>query len=116
MTLPGAWYHVINRGIERRVIYPGEVYYQKFEELLGQTVQQFGIRIHSYVLMANHYHLQIETPREKFEQGGEMVKLELRGVVQPQAEAGWNVVPGTLQSDDPRSQGGGSEYSGIYPP
>jgi putative transposase len=64
VLVPGAWYHVVNRGIERRLIFYGEAYYKKFEELLERLVQQFGVRIHSYVLMPNHYHLQLETPRE----------------------------------------------------
>ena len=64
VLVPGAWYHVVNRGIERGLIFHGEAYYEKFEELLGLMVQQFGMRIHSYVLMPNHYHLQLETPRE----------------------------------------------------
>jgi REP element-mobilizing transposase RayT len=51
VLFPGAWYHVVNRGIERRVIFYGEAYYQKFEEVLGLLVQQYGVRIHSYVLM-----------------------------------------------------------------
>ena len=25
--------------------------------------ERFGVRLHTYVLMPNHYHLQIETPR-----------------------------------------------------
>jgi putative transposase len=64
VLVAGAWYHVVNRGIERRLIFHGEAYYKKFEELLELLVQQFGVRIHSYVLMPNHYHLQLETPRE----------------------------------------------------
>jgi hypothetical protein len=51
VLVPGAWYHVVNRGIERRLIFHGEAYYEKFEELLGLMVQQFGVRIQSYVLM-----------------------------------------------------------------
>ena len=35
VAVPGAWYHVIARGIERRVIFRDEAYYQKFEDLLA---------------------------------------------------------------------------------
>jgi putative transposase len=47
-----------------RLIFYGEAYDQRFEQLLERLVQQFGIRIHSYVLMPDHYHLQLETPRQ----------------------------------------------------
>jgi putative transposase len=63
VALPGAWYHVTARGIERRSIFRSEVYYQKFEELLATLPERFGVRLHTYVLMPNHYHLQVETPR-----------------------------------------------------
>jgi REP element-mobilizing transposase RayT len=51
------------RGIEGRVIYPEPAYYEKFEELLTDLPQRFGVKLHTYALMPNHYHLQIETPR-----------------------------------------------------
>jgi REP element-mobilizing transposase RayT len=43
VLVPGAWYHVVNRGIERRRIFYGGDYYQRFEELLERLVQQFGV-------------------------------------------------------------------------
>jgi REP element-mobilizing transposase RayT len=63
VTVPGAWYHVIARGIERRTIFHSEAYYQKFEALLATLLERFGVRLYTYVLMPNHYHLQMETPR-----------------------------------------------------
>jgi len=63
VAVPGAWYHVIATGIERRAIFRDEAYYQKFEKLLATLPERFGVRLHTYVLMPNHYHLQIETPR-----------------------------------------------------
>ncbi len=75
VMVPGAWYHVVNRGIERRVIFHGELYYRKFEELLGLLVQQHWIRIHSYALMPNHYHLQLESPRENLSEAVRWLNL-----------------------------------------
>jgi putative transposase len=63
VAVPGAWYHVMARGIERKMIFPSEGYYQKFEELLALLPERFGLRLHTYALMPNHYHLQIEVPR-----------------------------------------------------
>jgi putative transposase len=61
IDLPGGWYHVLNRGIEKRSIYRSDRCRERFVELLSQLPERFGIRLHSYVLMTNHYHLQVET-------------------------------------------------------
>jgi REP element-mobilizing transposase RayT len=54
---------VLNRGIDRRTIFKSSNCYSHFLELLSQLPKRFGVRIHGYVLMADHYHLQIETPQ-----------------------------------------------------
>lgn len=59
----GAHYHVTSRGNERKAVFRDDTDRQKFLELIGRAVEQFGIRVHAYVLMDNHYHLLIETPR-----------------------------------------------------
>ncbi len=59
----GAYYHVTSRGNERKAIFRDDIDREKFLELIGRTVEQFGIHVHAYVLMDNHYHLLIETPR-----------------------------------------------------
>jgi len=63
LDLEGGWYHVLNRGIERRSIFKSSKCYSHFVELLSRLPKRFGVQIHGYVLMANHYHLQIETPQ-----------------------------------------------------
>ena len=62
LDVEGGWYHMLNRGIERKVIFRDPQYYSHFIELLSRLPGRFGVRVHGYVLMANHYHLQIETP------------------------------------------------------
>jgi REP-associated tyrosine transposase len=61
VDLAGEWYHVVNRGAERRPIFRSRRCYEKFLELLSNLPVRFGVRIHGYVLMGNHYHLQIRT-------------------------------------------------------
>jgi putative transposase len=60
---PGAWYHVTARGNERRPIYLDDHDRNHFCEVLGEGVETFGLLLHGYVLMDNHYHLLIETPQ-----------------------------------------------------
>jgi putative transposase len=64
ILIPGAWYHVVARGIAKRRIFYGEQDFQHFEQLLGTLPERFGVHVQGYVMMANHYHLQLETPRE----------------------------------------------------
>lgn len=60
---PGAFYHVMNRGLERREIFRSSQDYEKFLTLFDPLFDRYQIRIHSYCLMPNHYHLYIETPQ-----------------------------------------------------
>ncbi|MCI0468583.1 MAG: transposase, partial [Nitrospirae bacterium] len=59
----GALYHITARGNERNTIYRDEGDYQKFLEILSELPQRYGVILHGYVLMGNHYHLLIETPK-----------------------------------------------------
>ncbi len=58
----GALYHVTGRGNERRKIHFTPADYQKFLEYIKTGQDKYGIILHAYVLMTNHYHLIIETP------------------------------------------------------
>jgi len=110
IAVPGAWYHVMARGIERRTIFRDEAYFQKFEGLLATLPERFGTRLHTYVLMPNHYHLQIETPRlnlseairwlnisyaawlnRKTRREGPLFQGRFKAVVHDPSEAGWTI-------------------------
>ena len=58
----GAYYHVMNRGRGRRLIFHDKKYYQAFLDTLSEAHQRFSVIIHAYCLMGNHYHLSLETP------------------------------------------------------
>ncbi|HEV2393061.1 MAG TPA: transposase, partial [Verrucomicrobiae bacterium] len=59
---PGGRYHVTARGNERKPIYRQETDRRHFLTLLSETTERFGVRVHAYVLMDNHFHLMLETP------------------------------------------------------
>lgn len=59
---PGAFYHVMNRGHRRETIVADDRDRQRFISCLSRMAEQFGVLIHSYCLMTNHYHLILETP------------------------------------------------------
>lgn len=59
----GALYHITARGNERNPIYREEGDYHRFLELLSELPQRYGVLIHGYILMKNHYHFLIETPK-----------------------------------------------------
>jgi putative transposase len=75
IDVPHGWYHVLNRGVERRTIFPGAEANLHFLQLLGSLPSRFGVRIHAYVLMGNHYHLQLETPQANLSRAMQWLNL-----------------------------------------
>jgi REP element-mobilizing transposase RayT len=62
IDLAGGWYHVTARGLERRTLFRADRDREHFLELLEAAVMRFGVVIHAYVLLDNHYHLMVATP------------------------------------------------------
>jgi REP element-mobilizing transposase RayT len=59
---PGAVYHITHRGNERKAIFRNKADPRQFLSLLVQSLETYDVRLHSYVLMSNHFHLLVETP------------------------------------------------------
>lgn len=64
----GAFYHITGRGNERRKIFHIESDYKRFREYIRDAREKYGLILHCYVLMGNHYHLIVETPAGKLSQ------------------------------------------------
>ncbi len=62
INYPGAWYHVMNRGLGYKIIYDNNKHREIFLNLLSEAFEKFGLVIHGYCLMDNHYHLLVQTP------------------------------------------------------
>lgn len=59
---PGALYHVTGRGNERKAIFKDDADRGGFLRILAQSVDTYGVILHSFVLMTNHWHLLAQTP------------------------------------------------------
>ena len=58
------YYHIVNRGVEQRTVFEDAQDYEYFEELMCFYAKSFGITIHNYCLMSNHYHILLEIQSE----------------------------------------------------
>ncbi len=59
----GAKYHISVRGNGRQEIFHSDWDRERFIHQLKDGVEKDGVVLYAYVLMTNHYHLLIETPR-----------------------------------------------------
>jgi len=62
LTLPGYPHHVIQRGNNRQAIFATPADYRLLLDLLEENAKKFGVAVHAYVLMSNHFHL-LATPQ-----------------------------------------------------
>ncbi len=61
LTLPGYPHHIIQRGNNRQAIFATAADYQALLGLIDENAKKFGVDVHAYVLMSNHFHL-LATP------------------------------------------------------
>ena len=58
-----ALYHVTSRGNARQVIFHTDGDRRRFLDQLQDNLEQYGVILYAWVLMSNHYHLVVRTPR-----------------------------------------------------
>lgn len=62
IDLPG-YHHIINRGVNRSNIFSDPDDKEKFMQILCKACRIYGIIVHDYCLMDNHYHMLIENSK-----------------------------------------------------
>lgn len=58
---PNSVLHIVNRGNDRKVIFPEPIDYAAFLVLLREARERFGVELYAYDLMPNHFHLVVRT-------------------------------------------------------
>ena len=59
---PGGFYHVTARGNDKHDIVVDDHDRRAFVVRLARTAVRFGVHVHAWCLMTNHYHLVVEAP------------------------------------------------------
>src|SRR5208337_2606050 len=63
LEFPGAFYHIIVRGNHRQDIFLNEQDRLEYLSRVSHYKEKTGFILYAYVLMSNHVHLLIETPK-----------------------------------------------------
>ena len=63
IEIPG-YYHIVNRGVERRKVFHSDEDFEYFLNLIIESSILHNVIIHNYCLMDNHYHLLLELKDE----------------------------------------------------
>ena len=58
-----ALYHVVTRGNQKQNVFLNDADFSQYHTILSAYKERHGFILHSYVLMSNHLHILIETPK-----------------------------------------------------
>ena len=79
LEFKGAVYHLTSRGNARQKVFFSDTDRELFFETLAQVVSRYGWICHAYCLMANHYHLLVETPKANLSLGMRQLRAGVKG-------------------------------------
>ncbi len=66
---PGCWHHVYLRGARKAAIFADDEDCLAFLDLLETASERYGLEVHAYSLMPNHYHLMLRSQRGRLSRG-----------------------------------------------
>ena len=62
LDFPGAWHHVMNRGVSHRTLYESEDDARFYLSLIAREVQRDVIEVHAFCILPNHFHFLARSP------------------------------------------------------
>jgi len=72
---PGAFFPVMHRGTAGEDLFISTRARERFLEYLANTVERYEIKVHTYCLMRNHFHLRVETSHPKLSQAIKWINI-----------------------------------------
>ncbi len=74
MDVDDGVYHVVSRGNDRQCLFTCDEDRLHFLAVVAAAQERFGLRIHAYVLMDNHFHLIVCTPNANLSRAMQWMK------------------------------------------
>lgn len=105
---PGAVYHVMNRSDRREAVFLDDADRRCFIETLSQACEKTEWQVHAYCLMANHFHLVVETPEPNLAVGMKWLLQTYTGRFNRRHRFAGHVFSGRYKA--PVVDGGGNGY------
>jgi putative transposase len=68
IDVAGAWFHAMNRGHRGGALFLDDADRRRFLGALSGLPERFGLEVHAFVLMPNHYHLLVRTTQANLSQ------------------------------------------------
>jgi putative transposase len=65
LFVPGLSHHVRHRGNNRSQVFLDDGDRKVFLQMVGRACGRYGLELHGYVLMGNHYHLQVTAAADR---------------------------------------------------
>lgn len=113
-NLCGGWYHITTRGVRRREIFADDQDREHFVGLLEELVNRYGIVLHAYVLMDNHYHLLIETPEGNASRALQWLNVSYAAWCNARHQRGGQFFQGRYKSIPIQGDGGWALTCSVY--
>ncbi len=71
---PGAWHHVMNRGIAKRTLFENEHDIRTFLARLALAVRARQLEVHAFCLLTTHFHLLVRSPEAQLSQALQFIQ------------------------------------------
>ncbi len=64
LDVAGEIYHALNRGKAREDIFQKAEDYAAFERVVGEGLERYAVRLFSFTLMPNHWHMVLQPDQD----------------------------------------------------
>ncbi|MDA0840879.1 MAG: hypothetical protein O3B01_04325 [Planctomycetota bacterium] len=79
VNLKNTFYHVLNCGVERRVIFDDSQDFEKFIELPGKCSERLQLDVWSFLLLSKKDHLLVKTRQENLSRAIQWLNISYAG-------------------------------------